>query len=464
MDQKDGQQLIRGMGLLQATSANMLEMIGIGPFITIPIIIAAMGGPQAMIGWVLGAIIALCDGMVWAELGAAMPGSGGSYQYLQQAYGPHGLGRLMSFLFIWQMVCSTPFGIASGAVGFSDYTRYLWPAMSRGQGKLLAAGLCLAVTALLYRDIKSVGRLSVVMWVVVMITVVWVIAAGVSNFQARLAFDFPPGAFKLSWPFFAGLGMASLNAIYDYGGYNNVCFFGGEVRRPGYVIPRAVLLSVLIVAAMYLTMTITIIGVVPWREAVTEGTLANKAIVADLIQRSSGSSAAVVMTLLILWTTFASLFAIMLGASRVPYAAAADGRFFRPFARLHPKKHFPSFSLVTLGVASALACWFDLAILITALIVIQIIARDMAQALAVVLIRRYRPDIHLPFKMWLYPLPSIIAFAGWLYILGTNGAYYILLGVSLMVIGIAAFLWQARHRAEWPFAKPVVQEAAPVHP
>jgi APA family basic amino acid/polyamine antiporter len=215
---------------------------------------------------------------------------------------------------------------------------------------------------------------------------------------------------------------------------------------------------------MYLTMTITIIGVVPWREAVTEGTLANKAVVADLIQRSYGSRAAAVMTLLILWTTFASLFAIMLGASRVPYAAAADGRFFRPFARLHPTKHFPSFSLITLGMASALACWFELATLITALIVIQIIARDMAQALAVVRIRRYRPDIHLPFKMWLYPLPSIIAFAGWVYILGTNGLYYILLGVSLMVIGIAAYLWQARHRAEWPFAKAIVEEAAPVHP
>jgi amino acid transporter len=119
--------LVRGMGLLQSTAANMLEMIGIGPFITIPIILAAMGGPQAMIGRILGALISVCDGLVRAELGAAMPGSGGSYHYLQQAYGPQRLGRLMSFLFIWQTVCTALFSIAGGAVGFSNYTKYLWP-------------------------------------------------------------------------------------------------------------------------------------------------------------------------------------------------------------------------------------------------------------------------------------------------------------------------------------------------
>lgn len=454
MQQKEDTHLVRGMGLLQATAANMLEMIGIGPFITIPIIISAMGGPQAMIGWVLGAIISVCDGLVWAELGAAMPGSGGSYHYLQQAYGPRRLGRLMSFLFIWQTICTAPFSIASGAVGFSNYTKYLWPSMIGWQGKLLAAGLCLAVTALLYRDIRSVGRLSVVMWMVVLLTVGWVLAAGLSHFQPGRALDFPPGAFKLSWGFFAGLGGATLNAVYDYGGYNNVCFFGGEVKRPGYTIPRAILISLIAVAVMYLTMSVTIIGVVPWREA-----MKSEAIVADFIQQLYGHQAAVVMTVLILWTTFASVFAVMLGYSRVPYAAAADGRFFKSFARVHPRKHFPTFSLVTIGLASAAACWFDLTTLITALIVIQVIARDMAQALAVTLIRRYRPEIQLPFRMWLYPLPSVIAFAGWVYILGTNGVRFILLGVGLMAAGIGAYLWHAYGRSEWPFVKAVVQEA-----
>src|SRR5262245_31038148 len=453
MTQKSDAHLVRGMGLLQATAANMLEMIGIGPFITIPLILAAMGGPQAMIGWVLGAIIAICDGLVWAELGAAMPGSGGSYHYLRQAYGPARLGNLMSFLFIWETVCTAPFSIASGAVGFSNYTRYLWPAMSDAQGKVLAALLCLAVTALLYRDIKSIGKLSVAMWVIVLLTVAWVLFAGVTNFHLARAFDFPPNAFNLNWIFFAGLGNATLNAIYDYGGYNNVCFFGGEVKEPARTIPRAVLISIGAVAVIYMVMTVTIIGVVPWREVITEGTLANKAIVAYFIQYLYGSKAATLMTLLILWTTFASIFAVMLGYSRVPYAAAADGRFFKAFARLHPTKNFPNFSLVFIGVTAAMACWFDLGTLIAALIIIEKIARDIGQAVAVIIIRRYRPEIRLPFKMWLYPLPSLIALAGWIYILSTNQAKIVLWGIALMIVGVAAYLWQAYFKAEWPFDK-----------
>lgn len=446
-------QLTPGMGLLQSTAANMLEMIGIGPFITIPGILAAMGGPQAMIGWVLGLLIAACDGLVWAELGAAMPGSGGSYQYLQRAYGVNRWGRLMGFLFIWQTVATAPFSLASGAVGFANYTKFLWPAMTPMQGKALATLLCLAITALLYRDISSIGKLSVVLWVVVLLTVGWVLAAGLLNFEANRALDFPPGAFDLNQGFFLGLGGATLFAIYDYGGYNNVCFFGGEVKNPSRTIPRAVLLSITAVAVIYLVMTFTIIGVIPWREAITANTLTNKAIVAAFIQRLYGDTPALVMTLLILLTTAASLFAVLLGYSRVPFAAAVEGRFFKPFARVHQTKNFPNFSLVFLGVASALACWFELRTLIAALIIIEKIARDIGQALAVIVIRRFRPEIKLPFKMWLYPLPALIAFAGWVYILGTNQKTIVLMGLGLMLIGIGAFFWQAKIRGEWPFER-----------
>ncbi|MFN0124324.1 MAG: APC family permease [Blastocatellia bacterium] len=452
--------LTRGMGLLQSVAANMLEMIGIGPFITIPIILGAMGGPQAMVGWILGLVIAVCDGLIWAELGAAMPGSGGSYHYLSQAFGPRGMGRLMSFLFIWQTVCGAPFSLASGAVGFANYASFFTPAVLDAQngtlsltGKLLAAGLCLAMTALLYRDIRSVGKLSVALWVVVLLTVAWVLFAGITNFQPQRAFDFPPGAFTLNQAFFAGLGVASLNAIYDYGGYNNVCFFGGEVKDPGRNIPRTVLISIVVVAVIYMIMTVTMISVVPWREAITEGTLANKAIVADFMQRLYGEKAAGVITALILWTSAASLFAVMLGYSRVPFAAAVEGRFFRPFAAVHPQKNFPAFSLLFLGVTAAICCWVPLPDLIAALIVIQIIARDMAQIVAVTLIRRNRPDIKLPFRMWLYPLPGILAMLGWIYILGAN-MKFVVPGLGLMALGVAAYMVQARVRREWPFDAP----------
>ncbi|HEY2017473.1 MAG TPA: amino acid permease [Bryobacteraceae bacterium] len=440
--------LIRGIGLWGATSANMLEMIGVGPFITIPILLARMNGPQAILGWVLGAVVALCDGMVWAELGAAMPGTGGPFRYLSEAYGPKRLGRLMSFLFIWETVLLAPLGIGSGAVGFAQYTRFLWKDMGRWQAKTIAMTVCLLLTLLLYRDIRSVARLSLIMWGVVIGTGLWISTAGVLHFNAQLL-DFPAGAFAPSKAFFFGLGGATLIAMYDYGGYNNVCFFAGEVRRPERVIPRSILISICAVGALYLTMNITIIGVVPWREAVQ-----STSIVSDFIQRIYGSGAAKVITVLVLWTTFASVFAALLGYSRVPYAAAAEGRFFRQFAALHPSKNFPSFSVVFLGICSALACLLNLDVLINALIVIQVLIQFLAQVVAVTLIRRNRPDIERPFRMPLYPLTSAVAFLGWLYILVASGLNYILAGIGLLLLGVAAYLWRARRAAEWPFEAP----------
>lgn len=442
----DSPHLVRGIGLAGATSANMLEMIGVGPFLTIPILLAKMNGPQAILGWVLGAVIALCDGMVWAELGAAMPGTGGPYRYLSEAYGPHTLGRLMSFLFIWETIFLTPLSIGSGAVGFAQYARFFSPGMGWWESKLIAMGICLALTALLYRDIRSVGRLSVAMWIVVLATAAWITIAGLLHFQKSLILDFPPDAFSSPRAFFFGLGGATLISMYDYGGYNNVCFFAGEVRRPERVVPRSILLSIALVGVLYLTMNVTIIGVIPWREAIH-----STYIVSDFIQRLYGTGAAQAITILVLWTTFASIFAALLGYSRVPYAAATDGRFFRPFARLHPVKAFPSFSILFLGAASALACLLNLDVLINALIVIQVIIQFMAQIVAVTLIRRNRPDIPRPFRMPLYPVTSIIAFLGWLYILIASGLPYIAAGVALLVVGVVAYLLRARKHAEWPF-------------
>lgn len=438
--------LRRELGLLEAISANMLEMVGIGPFITIPLILATMDGPQAMLGWLLGAVVAICDGLVWAELGAAMPGTGGPYRYLSEAYGPRKLGRLMSFLFIWETVCLAPLSIGAGAVGFAQYTKFLWPTMSYWEGKAVAVGVCIAITALLYRDVKSVGRLSVILWGVVVFTVLAVTFAGLMNFKVSRVLDFPPHAWTFSWHFLTGLGGATLIAMYDFGGYNNACFFAGEVRKPEFVIPRSILISIVVVAALYLTMNTTIIGVIPWQEAKQ-----SSFIVSDLMNRLYGAGIARVMTGLVLFTTFASLFAVLLGYSRVPYAAAADGRFFRVFARLHPKRNFPAFSVAFMGIASAFACLLELSDLITALIVIQVLVQFMAQVVAVTLIRKYRPDIQRPFQMWFYPVTSTIALCGWGFILAASGLRFILWGLLLVAIGTGAYLWRARAQREWPF-------------
>jgi amino acid transporter len=442
-----GQQLIRGVGLWGATSANMLNMIGVGPFLTIPLILAAMNGPQAMLGWLLGAAVAICDGLVWAELGAAMPATGGPYRYLFEAYGPNSLGRLMRFLFLWQVVATAPLSIASGAVGFAQYAKFLWPAMSGLEGKLLAIGVCLTATVLLYREIHNIGRLSIALWVVVVATVLWIAISGLLHFNAVQAFSFPAHAFDHTSRFFFGLGGATLIAMYDYGGYNNVSFFAGEVKDPGRTIPRSILFAVIGVAAFYLVMNITILGVIPWQQA-----MHSEAVVSEFIQRLYGAAAARFATVLVLWTAFASVFAVMLGYSRVPYAAAVEGNFFRPFAWLHPIKRFPVFSLLTMGVTSAIACLMDLESLVKALIVIQIMIQFLAQVVAVTLIRRNRPDIARPFSMWAYPYTSIVAFGGWLFILAASGWVYILAGLGLLVAGICAYFVRAKTIHEWPYA------------
>ena len=435
------------MGLFPALASNMLTMVGVGPFLTIPLILSAMHGPQALLGWILGAVISLCDGLIWAELGAAMPGSGGSYDYLQQAFGPRTLGRLMGFLFLWQVMLAAPLTAASGAVGFADYARYLVPSLTSPQQKLIAIAVCLLSTWLLYRDIRSIGVISTILWIGLLTAMGVIIWGGATHFSAARAFDFPAGAFHLSSEFFLGLGAATLISIYDYSGYFNVCLIGGEIKNPSVTIPRTVLLSVGILAVLYIAMSMSIIGVVPWREAIS-----SQAIVSDYIERIYGTKAAALMTGLILWVAFASVFCVLLGYTRVPYAAASEGHFFSAFARLHPTRNFPSFSVLFFGLTSAAACFLSLESLIKALIVIQIVTQFAAQCIALVLIRRRRKDIARPFSMPFYPAPVVIAFLGWMFVLFSSGAPYLLSGFGLLAFGIVAYLWRAKTRAGWPWS------------
>ncbi len=440
--------LDRGLGLFPALASNMLNMVGVGPFITMPLILSAMGGPQALLGWLLGAIIASCDGLVWSELGAAMPDSGGSYEYLQQAFGPKSLGRLMGFMFLWQVMLAAPLTAASGAVGFADYARFLVPRLNDIEHTLLAIAVCLVATVLLYRDIRSIGRISVAMWIGLVAGMAIIIWSGFRHFHPEVAFAFPPGAFRISPVFFAGLGSATLISMYDFSGYFNVCLIGGEVKNPARTIPRCVLLSIAVLAILYLAMNLSIIGVLPWRQAMT-----SRSIVSDFIQSLYGPTAASWMTALILLIAFGSVFCVLLGYTRVPFAAAAEGRFFAAFARLHPKRRFPSFSVVYMGLVASVACLLSLESLIKALLVIQIITQFAAQCIAVVIIRKTRPDMRRPFCMPLFPVPAVIALAGWIFILVTSGVIYILSGVALVGFGIAAYLLRARRSGEWPWPR-----------
>jgi amino acid transporter len=322
------QQLERGLGPFGAISANLLNMVGVGPFLTIPLALSAMGGPQAIVGWVLGALLCLCDGMVWAELGSAMPRSGGSYYYLQEAFGPKGLGRPMSFIFLWQTLLVGPLSIASGAVGFSDYMSFIYPRLTHVELVATAIVVCLVNAYLLYRNIRLIDRLTIAIAVIVIATCCWVILSGMLHFHASMAFDFTPGAFHMSRAFWTGLGATTLIAVYDYGGYNNVCLLGGEVKQPRRNIPLAVILSIVIVAVLYLLMNISILGSLDWHVAQH-----SQAIAADFMQVIYGRWAGLLISVLVLVVSFGAVFANMLGYSRIPYAAAADGHFFRGWIR-----------------------------------------------------------------------------------------------------------------------------------
>ncbi|MEO6529272.1 MAG: APC family permease [Gemmatimonadaceae bacterium] len=444
--------LPRRFGLLPATALNMTNMMGAGPFITIPLLMTALGGPQAMLGWIVALVIVICDGMVWSELGAAMPGSGGSFHYLREAFGRERYGRLMAFLFVWQFVLSGPLEIASGYIGFASYASYIWTGLGRSGAIALVVAVGVVNVALLYRRIHDIARITVALWVGTLVTVVAVIVTGATHFDARIAFDFPPGAFDFSLGFFFGLGAASRIGVYDYLGYYDVCYIGDEVRDPGRVIPRSILYSVAAVAAIYIGINLSIIGVVPWREFVpADAHPASSFIVSSFMERVYGTRAATIITLLILWTTFGSVFALLLGYSRIPFAAAQSGYFFRAFGRLHPTKKFPSVSLLVLGALSIAAGFFSLGTVIDAMIVTRILVQFMGQVFGLMLLRRRAPEMPRPYRMWLYPVPALVALLGWIFLFATTQLRVILFGVGMLALGGVAFLIWSWRTERWPF-------------
>jgi amino acid transporter len=446
--------LLRRFGLLQATALNMSNMIGIGPFITIPLLMSALGGPQSMLGWLVALLIAIPDGMVWSELGAAMPGSGGSYVYLREGYGRERYGRLMAFLFIWQFILSGPLEIASGYIGFTQYMGYIWRGASPVEAQLVAVGVGVLNIALLYRQITSIGKITVSLWVGTLLTTLAVIVTGAMHFDAKLAFDFPPGAFNFSWGFLLGLGAASRVGIYDYLGYYDICYIGEEVKNPGSTIPRSIIISMIAVAVIYLGINLSITGVVSWQEFVPADQHTNsRFIVSIFMEKIYGSKVAAVFTAMVLWTAFGSVFALLLGYSRIPYAAAQDGYFFKVFGRLHPTKNFPHISLLVLGVISIACSFFSLDDVINALVTTRILVQFIGQLFAITLLRKRAPGMPRPYRIWLYPIPNLIALVGWVFIFATTDWHIILFGLGTLTVGVVFFLVWSWRLARWPFSQ-----------
>ena len=447
--------LVRGLGLWQAVSLNVANMVGIGPFVTIPLFIKAMNGPQALIAWIIAAVLVICDGLVWSELGAALPGSGGTYHFHRQIFGRqqilghagNGWGRLMPFLFIWQFLISGTAEMASGYIGAIDYLKYLIPNLDSsfadqgipGGSSWIAALCCFLVTAILCRRIQTIGWLSLALCAGTLVTVAVVIISGLIHFDPKLL-TVPGDAWNWRDPKFAtGLGAAMLIAIYDYLGYYNVCHLGDEVQDPGRNIPRAVIISVILVAAIYLVMNVSIIAVVPWQQAMESTNIA-----ATFMERLYGRPIAMAFTGLILWTVAACMFAITLGYSRIPYAAAVNGDFFPIFGKLHSAKNYPVAALWTLCGLTAVFCFFPLKIVVDSAVTVRILIQFMAQIVGLHVVRMTRPDIVLPFRMWCYPIPSLLALCGWMFILATSAQEALIVTVIVTISGLIVyffFLW-----------------------
>lgn len=426
----------------------MIDMVGIGPFVVLPLVIKTIGGPQFLWAWVLGAVVSFIDAFVWAELGAAFPQAGGSYNFLKISYGERRWGRLLSFLYVWQTLIQAPLVVASGAIGFAQYASYLFP-LNDWQHRVVSGGVVLLIIALLYRKIDSVGKIGLVMWGAVLLTLGWIIVGGLTNIRVPLGETFSGMGSVSGGLLAAGLGQASVKTIYCYLGYYNVCHLGGEIQRPERNIPASIFISIVGIAGLYLLMNLSVVSVVPWQQAQH-----SQFIVSTFVETLYGPGAARLATVLVLIVAFSSLFAVLLGYSRVPYAAAADGQFFRIFARLHPKRQFPYVSLLFLGgLGFVFSLLFRLGDVITAILAMRIVVQFVGQGIGLLLLHRRRAAENFPFRMPLYPLPVLLAIGVWLFIFYSTGWSFMRSGLAVMSLGTVAFLISAGLQKRWPFGK-----------
>ncbi len=443
--------LQRSLGLFQSTVLNMIDMVGIGPFVTLPIVMGLMGG-MFLHAWIAGAVLSLIDAMIWSELGAAYPLAGGSYNFLKEAYGKNGMGRMMSFLYVWQTIIQAPLVAASAAIGFAQYLGYLVH-LDAWQQKLVSAAVIVFITFLLYRKIDSIGKIGVLLWMGVILTLGWIIVGGVAhgNFLQPLKdinSDF-------SWGQLASFvfGQACIKTVYSYLGYYNVCHLGAEIKDPGKNIPRSMFISVIGIAILYISMNMSVSSVIPWQEIKQwQDAGINNFVVSTFIERLYGHTSANIITVMILWVALASLFAVMLGYSRVPYAAAIDGAFFKVFGKLHPTKNFPYVSLLVLaGFAFVFSMLFKMKHVIDGILAMRIMVQFIGQAAGVILLRKRNGTKDLPYKMPLYPVPVILVIAMWLFIFYATGLTIILSFLVVFISGLVVYFIYAKLQNQWPY-------------
>jgi amino acid transporter len=393
---------------------------------------------------------------VWAELGSTYPGSGGTYGYLREIFGARGWGRFLAFLFVWQTIFYAPLLQASGYIGFANYTGYLVPRVASTHWLLVAVavGVGLVTLIALYRRITAVARTGIALAVASIVTLLCVIVASYAHFSPVQAFALP--VHDSFWAGLgAGFGQALIITMYDYIGYNAASNVGDEVVDPARTLPRSIVIAILLVAGLYIAMQVGVLGALPWQQLVpaADGTLPplGQHLASAIVEQRFGGAAAVGVTVLVLVTAFASVYGNLLAFSRIPYAAAIDGVFLSPFAHLHRTQRFPDVSLIVIGLLALPACLFPLDQVINALTTGIVLIQSIAQVVALFVMRAR--GVRAPYRMWLFPLPAVIALLGWIYVYVSAGRNAIAYGIITLAAGSAIFLVRAARRAEWPFVR-----------
>lgn len=473
--------LHRHFGLLHAVALNVTMVVGAGVFITIPPMLTKLPGPYALLGWLAAGGLILVDGLIWSELATLFPGSGGTYRYLLEGFGKEKAGRLFAFLFIWQFLLSGPLELASGLIAVAQFSlslskdwfefnetwshKYvLWEsqnvAIVLDPSRWACLFLGFLLIFLLYRKVSSLGKMTVVLWVGVLLALAWIIVEGILHFDPAIAWDWPSPPPKYDFDFFKGLGGCMILAMYSYLGYYNICYMGDEVRDPGSTLPRAVLISAGLVMGLFVAVHLSMMGTVKWiavkeaQEAVDDPAsfkdkqpqpdteLATNLAGKFMDQVHKGTTAKKVVTVLLIWTCLGSAFAGLLGYSRIPYGAARYGHFFSVFEKVHPFHHIPHVSLLFVGAMTLFWSFFDLQNVINALVTTRILEQFIAQVVAVVVLRISQPNLHRPFRIWFYPIPCALALGGWLFIYTMADLVWIMMGLTTLAAGIVAyFVW-----------------------
>jgi fructoselysine transporter len=454
-------QLQRKLGLLQSTALNMIDMVGIGPFICLSFVMSSAGS-MYLWAWLFGAFLSLIDATIWSELGTAFPKAGGSYNFLKEAYGKNSVGKMMGFLYVWQTIIQAPLVAASAAIGFSQYLGYL-VVLNDMEQKAISGIVILIVTFLLYRKIDGIGKIGIILWACVLVTMGWIIIGGIANGNFLQPIREMNMGFSWNYLFSFMFGQACVKSVYSYLGYYNICHLGAEIKNPNVNIPKSMFISVIGIALLYFCMNVSITSVMPWQEiALLKGTPQENYVVSLFMEKLYGSNsdgtsicvASIVVTILILIVALSSLFAVMLGYSRVPYAAAVDGQFFKIFAKLHPTKNFPYISLLVLaGIAFIFSLLFRMGDVINGILAMRILLQFIGQAFGVVLLRKRFKNKHLVYKMPLFPLPVILVIIMWSFIFYATGLTIIKFFFIVIISGLIVYFIFAKKKNQWPFVK-----------